>query len=183
MSAPLAALHHVREVRDESIEVVGSLLTDLRDVIELLPLNCYRAQPAARVSGSVGAHVRHALDHVRALVSALDGDELRYDHRPRGTTVEVDPLSGVNEIERLLHRIDRLDPGALDAPVTFSMLLDPARPAVVVPTTLARELAFVIQHTIHHCALIAMLLDWQGRRVPYGFGIAPSTRRTHALAG
>ena len=46
-----------------------------------------------------------------------------------------------------------------------------------VQTSLGRELAFVVQHTIHHAALIAVLLDILGVRVPADFGYAPSTPR------
>jgi uncharacterized damage-inducible protein DinB len=38
-----------------------------------------------------------------------------------------------------------------------------------------RELAFVINHTIHHQALIAVLLAWHGIEVAPRFGVAPST--------
>jgi len=42
-------------------------------------------------------------------------------------------------------------------------------------STSARELAFVISHTIHHQAIIAVLLASQGVAVPHRFGVAPST--------
>ena len=163
--------------------VLMSLLEQLRDVVALMPVHCYRAQPAARVSGSIGAHVRHTVDHVSALVAAVEGEELHYDHRRRGTTVEVDPLTGMNEIERAVFRLRRIDAAALDRPVAFATLLDADQPAVVVRSTFARELAFVIQHTVHHCALIALLLEWQGYSVPRHFGVAASTRQARALAG
>ena len=44
-------------------------------------------------------------------------------------------------------------------------------------STLRRELAFVISHTVHHQALIAMLLAVAGLQVPESFGLAPSTPR------
>jgi uncharacterized damage-inducible protein DinB len=34
---------------------------------------------------------------------------------------------------------------------------------------------FVISHTIHHQALVAVLLSATGRGVPDAFGLAPST--------
>jgi uncharacterized damage-inducible protein DinB len=49
---------------------------------------------------------------------------------------------------------------------------------VAVRSTLARELLFVISHTIHHQALIAVLLSAAGRTVPEAFGLAPSTPRS-----
>jgi uncharacterized damage-inducible protein DinB len=165
------------------IFVLIALLEQLRDVITLLPASAYRAQPAARVSGSVGEHVRHCLDHVSSLAEAVAGEELSYDHRRRGTTVETDPTSAVNEIERILRRIDRLAVGSLDKTVRLSALLHPEHASFAIRSTLARELAFVIQHTIHHFALIAVLLEWQGWHVPHGFGVAPSTARTRGMAG
>jgi uncharacterized damage-inducible protein DinB len=159
-----------------------TLLEQLRDVLTLMPVEVYRARPAARVSGSVGAHVRHTLDHVSSLLVALEGGELQYDHRARGTLLEVEPSTAVSEIERLLFRLDLISAGSAERAVTFPTLITPERPATLVRSTLARELAFVIQHTIHHCALIALLLEWQGVRTPYGFGLAASTQRARVLA-
>jgi uncharacterized damage-inducible protein DinB len=159
------------------MSALAALLGQLRDVIALLPLHCYRAQPAPRVSGSVGAHVRHTLDHVSALVAAIEGDELDYEHRKRGTSVEVDSCAALAAIEQMLVSLGRVEDAALERPITFAPLLDVAEPATPVRTTLSREVAFVVQHTIHHCALIAVLLDAQGVDVPSGFGVAPATRR------
>jgi len=57
-------------------------------------------------------------------------------------------------------------------------------PPVRVATTLGRELAFVAQHTIHHCATLAVLLEKIGIVTPSRFGYAPSTpdRRGWAVA-
>jgi hypothetical protein len=43
----------------------------------------------------------------------------------------------------------------------------------------ARELAFVVSHTIHHQAIIALLLEMQGIGIESkDFGYSPSTPRT-----
>jgi len=45
-----------------------------------------------------------------------------------------------------------------------------------VKAIVARELAFVMNHTIHHQAIIALLLEFQGREpLDDRFGYAPST--------
>jgi hypothetical protein len=164
------------------MSVLTTLLEQLRDVITLLPVGIYRARPAARVSGSIGEHVRHCLDHVAAVTGGLEGEVLSYDKRLRGTTVETDPTTAVSEIERLCRCIERLKDGAGDRAIVVSSLLDPGSPPQLLRSTIAREHAFVVQHTIHHCALIALLLEWQGWRVPYGFGVAPSTAIARAAA-
>ena len=185
MSAVAVAVAEPRSTAPEQVPifVLTVLLEQLRDVITLLPAPAFRAQPAARVSGSVGEHVRHCLDHVSSLAEAVGGEELSYDHRRRGTTVEKDPTTAVNEIERILRRLDRLTVGSLDEPVRLTALLHPEHASFAIRSTVARELAFVIQHTIHHFALIAVLLEWQGWHVPHGFGVAPSTARARAIAG
>ena len=65
------------------VMVLSGLLEQLREVVTALPTSQYRARPAARVSGSIGEHVRHCLDHVSALVVAMYGDELTYDRRSK----------------------------------------------------------------------------------------------------
>ena len=159
-----------------------ALLEQIRDVLTLLPPSVYVGRPAARVSGSVGEHVRHCVDHVHALTTALEGEALSYDSRLRGTRTEIDPSVAINEIERLFYRLDRLTTIPAERAIFLSTLVDQALPPRLVRTTIGREIAFVVQHTIHHCALVAVLLEWQGCRVPKDFGVAPSTVRARTGA-
>ena len=48
-------------------------------------------------------------------------------------------------------------------------------PPVDVPTSPGRELAFVLSHTVHHNALIRVMVKLLGADVPADFGYAPST--------
>ncbi len=164
------------------LEALKALLQQLREVITLMPGPMYLARPSARVSGSVGEHVRHCLDHVSALVAAMASGELSYDHRRRGTTVETEATTAVNEIERLFVRLDRVRDVRPHQAIAVSSLVSRDGPPLHLRSTVAREVAFVVQHTIHHCALIALLVEWQGWRVPYGFGVAPSTIQARAAA-
>lgn len=164
-----------RQPDSTSVRPLLTLLEQLRDLVTLMPVRMYLARPAARVSGSIGEHVRHCLDHVSSLTAAMAGDELSYDRRLRGTTVETDPRTAINEIERLFVRLERSAGAPGDRLLTISSLLEVGKPPVTMRTTVARELSFVVQHTIHHCALVALLIEWQGGRVPHGFGLAPAT--------
>ena len=51
-----------------------------------------------------------------------------------------------------------------------------ARPAAA-PSSLARELQFLTSHTIHHFAVIALILRAMDVEVDREFGVAPSTLR------
>lgn len=154
------------------------LLQQLRDLLEALPAFVYQARPAPRVSGTIGGHVRHCLDHVAALVSSRDAGDLSYDRRQRGTLVELDPGAAIDEIDRLMDRVGRLA-GSLDRSVRVRWVIDRSGGDVTAPSTVARELAFVVHHTIHHFAIVALLLHIAGWDAPEGFGLAPSTPKLH----
>jgi hypothetical protein len=49
--------------------------------------------------------------------------------------------------------------------------------SVFSPSTIGRELQFLASHTVHHFAIMAMILRLQDIHPPADFGIAPSTLR------
>lgn len=154
------------------LDELGSLL------IEVTPeVYCARLAPA--VSGTIGEHVRHCLDHVSALLTADSSTTLSYDHRRRGTAVETDPGEAVREVLRLKDMLGAWTTRALDEPIRVTSMLSPSGESATGWSTLARELAFVVSHTIHHQATIAVLLAIHGQRVPERFGHSPSTPHKH----
>jgi uncharacterized damage-inducible protein DinB len=151
------------------------LLDDLAALLVELPVNLYTARPARGVSGSIGEHVRHALDHVGAFVMAGRSAVLTYDRRERGTAVEFDPSAALRQIFRLKAALAHQAARDLDEPVEVASMIAASGESVTGWSTRSRELAFVVSHTIHHQAIIALLLAFEGLAVPGRFGYAPST--------
>jgi len=150
------------------------LLEQLAGVVARLDDAHYRAERAREVSGSVGGHVRHCLDHVAALVRGIEGGHIDYDARVRGTAIESRRDAALHEMARLVRSMQELVAMPPDTLVAVS-LGGGADDVTVAVSTLARELAFVLSHTIHHFAIVALLLHDMGVRVPPRFGYAPST--------
>jgi uncharacterized damage-inducible protein DinB len=155
------------------------LLDELESVIGDLSVDAYCARLDGNVTGSIGEHVRHALDHAAALLTADLADALSYDGRRRGTLVETDPDEALRHIESLKHACVAWSSRPLDEPIRVVSMISPSGDRVTGWSTLARELAFVVSHTIHHQAIIGILLAIQGRLVPERFGHSPSTPRRH----
>ena len=151
------------------------LLDDLAAVVLRASAEVYTAKPLPGVSGSVGQHVRHVLDHVTALVTARPYGSITYDRRERGTPVETDRSAALRAMMRLKPLVTALTDEELDSPVVVSALFERGREPGSARSTFRRELFFVIDHTIHHQALIATLLAIAGEGVPDTFGFAPST--------
>lgn len=153
------------------------LLDELDSLLSDVAPDVYCARFATDVSGSIGEHVRHCLDHVSTLAAADASTTLNYDRRQRGTSVETDPAEAVRQILQLKRAIETWSTRSLDEPIRVTSMISLAGDAVSGWSTLARELAFVVSHTIHHQAMIGLLLAIHGHAVPERLGHSPSTPR------
>lgn len=166
-----------RRAGSSAVSALRERLDQLMRLVLTLPVETYCARPS-RVSGSIGEHVRHVLDHVAALVGATQLAVLSYDHRTRGTAVEMDPSDAVRAMMRLDAALERWGDRTLEDPVAVAAVTSTDGQSLTGWSTLARELAFVMNHTIHHQAIVALLLERLDAEQPdERFGYAPSTPR------
>lgn len=150
-------------------------LRQLAGVIRDLDDAQYTRPPRNGFTGSVGAHVRHCLDHVEALLGAAVTGSLDYDDRKRGSPIETDRMRALAAIGRMETELTSLAADAMRRPVTVASLISPDLPPARLESSLGRELAYVISHTTHHNALIGCLVAAMGRPVPDRFGYAAAT--------
>jgi uncharacterized damage-inducible protein DinB len=155
------------------------LLDEIELLISKVAVHVYCERLPSHVSGSIGEHVRHCLDHVAVLLAADPSATLSYDRRHRGTAVESDPAEALRQILELKRALEAWSTRSLDEPIRVTSMISPAGDAVTGWSTLARELAFVVSHTIHHQAIVGVLLSVHGHSVPERFGHSPSTPRRH----
>lgn len=155
-------------------------LRELACVLRRLNDQQYTTPVAAIGTSPIGAHVRHAVDHVTKLIECINADELDYDQRRRGTAIEANRADAINAVDDLVSRVGllaRLDP---NRSITVHAVISVDGPSVSLSSTLGREIAFVMNHTIHHNAVIASMARAFRCELPEGFGWAPSTLR-HAV--
>jgi uncharacterized damage-inducible protein DinB len=151
------------------------LLRQLAELLESLSDGQYAQKPVGVVASSIGGHVRHSLDHFEALPSGLSGGGVDYDHRRRGTDVEHCRKAALEAIRQHEQRLLACLWLSGSQSLRLSVLLTPEDPPVKVTTTLERELAYLLSHTTHHNALIAVMARLLGVALPSRFGYAPST--------
>ena len=161
-------------------QLIGALsgqLSALSGVIQKLTDEQYAGAAGASASSasSIGSHVRHSLDHVAAV--ACGSDRLDYDTRQRGTDVERSRTSARMRIDELNAELSKLSSADAGRVVRIAAVVDLDGPMVELQSTLGRELAFVISHTVHHHAMITAAAKLAGVMLPERFGLAPSTIR------
>ena len=156
-------------------EALAAVLDDLAAVVDSLSDAQYADSAIPGVSGSVGGHVRHCLDHVRSLERAIESGVVDYDARDRDTIVELDRTLAWSLLLSARRRAASVPDTVLARPVVVRTRMHAGMAPVEVLSSLEREVSFVIAHTIHHCATIAVLAGVTPERLPERFGIAPST--------
>lgn len=175
MDSPTLAIRQDAQTRVTMTTPLISLLNELSEVVNHLSDERYSRKPVGVVESSVGAHVRHCLDHVRSLLNAVETGELNYDHRQRGTAVESSRKAAIRLIDSLVTQLLTLPESSMDEPLRMKVMMCCDGEPLDVLTSLGREIAYVLAHTIHHNALIAAMVKTLDGWLPDRFGYAPST--------
>lgn len=163
------------DLRSRMLTPLVELLSQLGQVVERLDDAQYVRKPVGVIESSVGGHLRHCLDHVRSLLAAIETGHLDYDRRERGTAVESSRARAMEEIESLAGALDGLGDETLGRWLAVSVTMSSGDEPTEVPSSVGRELAYVLSHTIHHNALVSAMVRTLGGWLPERFGYAPST--------
>ena len=127
-------------------------------------------------SSSIGKHIRHIIDHYTCFFRTLTDSYVDYDNRARASELETSTDAASGLLKRIVHQLSNLrvfTPGQIY--VTISIASD--EKAAPVESSLQRELLFLQSHTLHHMAVIQLMLDLLGSQVEPGFSYAPSTKK------
>jgi uncharacterized damage-inducible protein DinB len=128
-----------------------------------IPL-CYNA--------SVGGHIRHIIEHYQAFLRGLEDNEIDYEKRVRDPMVENDPVFAGALLESIAQQLETV---ALTLSNRTLHYCAETTEGIASATSVLRELEFLLSHTIHHYALVAVMARLQGVEPEREFGIAPST--------
>jgi hypothetical protein len=132
----------------------------------------------------IGPHMRHAYEHLIALMDGCAEGVVRYDARERNTALETEPTTFVEAMDDVVAWAQQLVPAMLDDPLVVCQIPRVDAPETRSSSTLRRELLFLTSHTIHHLAIVAMLAELQGINLPPDLGVAYSTTtHEHELRG
>ena len=154
---------------------LAQLMTQLSDLVGRLDEEQYNAKPESTKCGAIGGHVRHVQDHLVAWLGGVEGGTVNYDDRQRETNIEHDPVAALHAIKHHTARLAEVSDEQLAEIVQVLTSMTSCGSLVELPSTHARELAFVFSHTIHHNAIIGTISRALGIDLPANFGTAPST--------
>jgi uncharacterized damage-inducible protein DinB len=151
------------------------LLKQAISLIDRIDDEIYLSHAPLSPRGTIGGHLRHILDYYQTFLAGLQFGRINYNLRRREILVESNRICAIKEITRTI--------AALQSATTYddwhSLMvcteqMEEALPAWC-PSSFLRELDFLQSHTVHHFAIVAMLLRLHEVDPGEEFGVAPST--------
>ena len=164
-------MYRERSLMDDNI----GLLEQGDRLIEGLDDRSFGEAPVGLLQSGMASHFRHCLDVYDCFLRGLNSGLINYDEREREISGERDRLATQRRITQIIYSLRELDGVDVDAPCY--VILEGKRKHQSLPSasSLGREVQFLLSHTVHHYALVAVILRAQGKMIPPEFGVAPSS--------
>jgi hypothetical protein len=152
--------------------VMHQILGQLSTTISSLNTSLY-TQPCLNLSNaSIGQHTRHIIEMFQCLLAGYDQGHVNYENRTRDKRIESDPAFACQLLQQIHTDLNKENKPLL----LKANFQDDADDAILLDTNFYREVAYNIEHAIHHMALIKVgILEISDLVLPAGFGVAPST--------
>jgi hypothetical protein len=130
-------------------------------------------QPCNNLSNNtIGQHVRHIIELFQCLEKGYDEGLVNYEKRKRDIAIETDKNLAASLLKEVYDQLDRPDKEMILEACYDDLAEDPIK----IPTNYYREVAYNLEHTIHHMALIRVgIREVSTIELPADFGVASST--------
>lgn len=123
-------------------------------------------------NASIGQHVRHIIELFLCLEKGYETGLVNYEKRKRDYTIETDKDFAIQLLKDIYHRLERPDRELVLEAEDY----EDNSSIVCIQTNYYREVAYNLEHTIHHMALIRVgVTEVSTIVLPKEFGVAYST--------
>lgn len=152
-------------------------LIEIKCVLQQLS-NAQYCHPSATLFGAtIGQHVRHILEFYQSVLKGYSDEIINYDHRERNLIIETDVQFAIQKIDAISQKLAE---NTIDKMLVLrgNFCADKGKETQI-KTSYFRELAYCLEHSIHHQALIKVGLLEIGciHFIDENFGLAPATIR------
>jgi hypothetical protein len=152
-------------------------LEDIKGLLQKLPKELYTSPKEILSKATIGQHFRHILEFYICLEKGAKTGTVCYDERERNILIETSKAYAMSCIEKLIPFLASLK---VDQSLTLKANYSKnPEEHTTLNTSLFRELAYALDHTVHHLAIIKIALSGEDAKVlmDNNFGVAPSTIR------
>lgn len=153
-------------------QAVNNVFVQLAETLDLLSQQEY-AQPCSTLfNNTIGQHVRHIIELFQCLENGYEAGIVNYEKRKRDRQIETDKNFAASLLKDVYAGLGKTDKALTLEAIYDDLATEPIR----ISTNFYREIAYNLEHTIHHMALIRVgINEVSAIRLPEDFGVATST--------
>jgi hypothetical protein len=153
-------------------QAVNNVFVQLSETIRLLSPAQYNQQCNNLGNNTIGQHVRHVIELFQCLEEGYTDDNINYEKRKRDFAIETNRDLALQLLQNIYSNLNKPDK-ALTLHACYD---DHSSSPIAISTNYFREIAYNLEHTIHHMALIRVgIKEVSDIHLPENFGVAAST--------
>lgn len=156
-------------------------MMEIKNVLLLLSDEYYIHKSIFLSQSTIGQHVRHIIEFYQNVIDKKMLKKINYDNRIRNILIETNREYAISIIEEMVKKLTLEDQD-------YSLILEgnfcsKGKNLIQIQSSLFRELAYCLEHSIHHQALIKIALMELNKEdiISDSFGLAPATIRHKKL--
>ena len=156
------------------------IIAQLQLFLNQIDANSYSECLPILQGSSVGQHLRHVIEFYVCLSRQMKEGIISYDDRERNHQLENDLGYTCRILSELSNEVAEWH---TDKPLQLRAIYGDTA-GTLVPTSLARELVYLIEHAVHHMAVVKIAVAHHLPHIvlPSSFGVAHSTRQHQKTA-
>ena len=153
-------------------QAVNNVFVQLADTLQQLSHDEYVKPCNTLFNNTIGQHVRHIIELFQCLENGYDTSMVNYEKRPRDIAIETDKEFAGQLLQDIFRKLSRPDKELVLEACYDEHSTEP----ITITTNYYREIAYNLEHTIHHMALIRVgITEVSGIQLSDDFGVASST--------
>lgn len=166
-------ISHSPEFTEPVLQGCFDVLQQCLLVIQQLTPEQYCTAPVGH--SSVGAHVRHGVEHFQQLLNGVQKGRVDYDARERDLSLEQDSSVFETIYGDLIDQLHKLESTNLDHRIVIMQAPGKGMQTRPVASSVERELLFCSSHFMHHLAMMRLIAQLLGIQLSSEIGLAFST--------
>jgi len=153
-------------------QAVNNTFVQLAASLQQLTHDEYSKPCKALFGNTIGQHVRHIIELFQCLEKGYDDGIINYENRNRDLLTETNKVIAEKLLSDIHSKLNR-ENKELKLEAFYD---EHATEPVIISTNYYREVAYNLEHTIHHMALIRVgVTETTKILLPENFGVASST--------
>jgi hypothetical protein len=151
---------------------IRHVFVQLSETLRQLSNEEYCMQSRVLSNATIGQHVRHIIELFQCLEAGYEPGLVNYEKRKRNYRLETEKEMAEQLLAELYEKLEKPDKEMILEAEDYCDSVE----IVAISTNYYRELAYNLEHTIHHMALIRVgVNEVSAVQLPEEFGVAYST--------